>query len=137
MLIIRGFRHSSSSNSVSASLPESGSSGWILINLKRILIKEGISKIILNSFEWMPFGNQRSHFSIFTNVFHYSMKSGWEDGVAGNPRSSQQEIVRGVSVNDITCHLGFQVPNLTPEFDFNYRARTIGVETIDGCLSGA
>ena len=28
-------------------------------------------------------------------------------------------------------------PNLTPELDFSHRARTIGVETIDGCLSGA
>jgi len=50
---------------------------WILINLKRIRIKEGISKIILNSFERMPFDNQRSHFSISTNIFHYLMKSGW------------------------------------------------------------
>ena len=30
---------------------------WILISLKRILIKEGISKIILNSFEWISLGN--------------------------------------------------------------------------------
>ena len=96
--------------------------------------KGGISKIILNSFEWMSFGNQRSHFSIFTNVFHYLMKSGWDDGIEVNPRSSQQQIGRGVSINDLTCHLEFQVPNLTPELDFSYRARIIGVEVIYDCL---
>ena len=37
---------------------------WILINLKRILI-EGISKIILDFLEWMPFCNQYPHFFIF------------------------------------------------------------------------
>jgi len=30
----------------------------------------------------------------------------------------QQQIVRGVSINDITCHLKFQVRNLTLELDF-------------------
>jgi len=49
-----------------------------------------------------------------------------------NPRSFQQQVVRGVSVNDITCHLGFKVSNLTSEFDFFHRARTIGIEVIDG-----
>jgi len=104
---------------------------WILINLKRILIEEGISKIILDYLEWMPFGNQHSHFFIFTNVLHHLMKSGWDDGVAVDPTSSQQQIIRGVGGNDITCHLESQVPNLTSELDFFHRARTIGVEAID------
>jgi len=65
------------------------------------------------------------------------MKSGWNDGVAVNPRSSQQQISRGVGVNDLTCHLEFHSPNLTPEFDFLHRACPIGVEAIDDCLNGA
>ena len=65
------------------------------------------------------------------------MKSGWDDGVVVNPRSSQQQIVRGVSVNDITCHLSSQAQNLKPELDFFHQARTIGVEVIDSHLSGA
>ena len=64
------------------------------------------------------------------------MKSGSDDGVAMNPRSSQQQVVRGISVNGIACYLGYQVPNLTSELDFSYRARTISVEAIDGYLSG-
>jgi len=82
--------------------------------------KKRISKKILDSSERMPFDNQRSHISIFINIFHYLMKSGWDDDIAVNPWSSQQQIVRGVGVNDITCHLEFQVPNLTPEFDFSH-----------------
>ena len=109
----------------------------IIISLKRILIEEGISKIIVNFFKRMPFGNQRSHFSIFTNVLHHLMKSGWDDGVAEDPRSSQQQIVQGVGINGITCHLESQVLNLTSELDLSYRVRTIGVEAINVCLNGA
>ena len=110
---------------------------WILISLNRILIKEEISKLILDSFEQMPYSNQRSHFFIFTNVFHYLMKSGWDDGVAVNSWSFQQQIVRGVGVNDITCHLRSQAPNLTYELDFSHQACIICVEAIDDYLSGA
>jgi len=140
MLVTREFisqTHSFSSGSVSALLPSRVLLGAILISLKRILIEEGISKVILESLERMPFGNQRSHFFIFINVFNHLMKSGRDDGFAVNPRSSQQQVVRGVGVNDITCYLGSQVPNLTPEFDFLHRAHTISVEAIDACLSGA
>jgi len=35
------------------------------------------------------------------------MKSGWDDDITMNPRSSQQQIVQGVSANDIACHLLF------------------------------
>ena len=42
---------------------------WILISLKRILIKEEeISIIILNSFERMPLGNQRSLFHLHQRI---------------------------------------------------------------------
>jgi len=71
------------------------------------------------------------------SLFHLHWKSGWDDGIAINPGTSQQQIVQGVNVNDLTCYLESQVPNLTPEFDFPYRACTFGVEAIDGCLSGA
>jgi len=64
------------------------------------------------------------------------MKSRWDDGVVMNPWSSQQQIIWGVSVNDIACHLGSQVPNLAPKFDLSHRARTIGVEIIDDSFSG-
>ena len=102
----------------------------ILISLKRILIEKGIGEVILNSLEQMPFGNQRSHLFIFINVFHHLMKSGGDDRVAVNPRSFQQQVVRGVSVNDLTCYLRSQVLNLTSGFDFPHRARTISIETI-------
>jgi len=65
------------------------------------------------------------------------MKNGWDDGVAVNPRSSQQQVIRGISVNDVTCRLRFHVPNLTFELDFLHQVHAIGVEAINGCLSGA
>jgi len=63
------------------------------------------------------------------------MKSVWDDDFAMNPRLSQQQIVQGASVNDITCHLWFQFPNLTPKLDF-FHQLTIGIEAMNGCLSG-
>jgi len=64
------------------------------------------------------------------------MKSGWDDKVTMNPRSSRQQVVRGIGVNDIACYFRSQVPNLTSEFNFPSQARTIGVETIDDSLTG-
>jgi len=63
------------------------------------MLEERISELILGLLEWMPFSNQRSHFPLFINVFHHLIKSGWDDGVAVDPRSSQQQVVRGISVN--------------------------------------
>jgi len=85
----------------------------------------------------MLFSDQLSHFSPFISVFHHLMKGGQDDGVAVNPWSSQQQIVRHVSINEIICHLIFQVPNLASELDFSHLVHTIGVETINGSLSSA
>jgi len=45
--------------------------------------------------------------------------------------------VGGIDVNNIACHLRDQVLHLAPKFDLSHRAHTIGIETIDGSLSGA
>jgi len=63
------------------------------------------------------------------------MKGGRDDKVAVNSWSSQQQIVRRVSIDDITRHLRFQVPDLASELDFTHWVRTIGVETINGSLN--
>jgi len=60
---------------------------------KRILVEEEISKIILYPLGWILFSDQCSYFTIFIGVFHDLMKSRWDDGVAMNPWSSQQQIV--------------------------------------------
>ena len=65
------------------------------------------------------------------------MKSGQDDRVTVNPWSSQQQIVRRVSIDNITRHLRFQVLDLASELEFTYWARTIDVETINDSLSSA
>jgi len=85
----------------------------------------------------MPFGDQRSDFPTFVDIFHDLMDSGGYDGVTMYPWSSKQKIVRSVSVDHITSHFRSQVPNLTFEFDLPHWAYTIGVETIYGSLGGA
>jgi len=65
------------------------------------------------------------------------MKGGRDDGVAVNPWPSQQQVVRRVSIDDITRHLRFQIFDLTSELDFTHRAHTIGIETINDSLSRA
>jgi len=95
MLVTRRFifyRHSSSSDSYLLRCQSQVLLSVVLNNLKRILIKEGISKIILDSLERMPFDNQLSHFSIFINVLHYMMKSGWDDGAVVNPRMPSSKL---------------------------------------------
>jgi len=84
----------------------------------------------------MPFGDQHSDFPTPVDIFHNLMESEGNDGVTMNPRSSQQ-IVRSVSINHIACHFRSQVLNLTFEFDLPHWARTIGVEAINGSLSGS
>ena len=54
------------------------------------------------------------------------MESGGDDGVAMNPRLSQQQIIRSVGI-----------PNPTFKFDLPYWVRTIGIETINSGLGGA
>ena len=65
------------------------------------------------------------------------MKGGQDNRVAVNPWSCQQQIVGRVSIDDITRHLRFQIPNLASELDYAHRPRTIGVEIINGSLSNA
>jgi len=62
------------------------------------------------------------------------MKGGPDDRVMVNPWLFEQQIVRCVSIDDITCHLRFQVPDLASEIDFTYWACTIGVEVVNGSL---
>jgi len=65
------------------------------------------------------------------------MKGGREYGVAVNLWSSRQQIVGHISINDVTRHLISQVSDLASELDLSHRACTIGVEAINGSLSGA
>ena len=64
------------------------------------------------------------------------MESRGDDGVAMNSRSSQQQIIRSVGVNTVAHHFRSQVPNLTFEFNLSHWARTIGVDVVNGSLSG-
>ena len=59
------------------------------------------------------------------------MESRGDDGVAMNPRSSQQQIIRSVGINHIVRHFRSQIPNLTFEFDLPHWECTIGIETIN------
>jgi len=52
----------------------------------------------------MPFGNQRSDFPTSVDVLHDLMKSERDDGITMNSRSSEQQIVRSVSVDYIARH---------------------------------
>ena len=85
----------------------------------------------------MLLGDQRSDFSIFVNILHDLMESRGDDEVAMNPWSSQQQVIRSVSVNKIAHHLRSQVADLVFEFNLSYRVRTISVEAINDSLSGA
>ena len=85
----------------------------------------------------MPFGDQRSNFSISVKILHDLMESRGDDGIAMNPRSSRQQIIRSVGVNNIAHHLGSLVPDRVFEFELSHRACTISVEAINDSLSGA
>jgi len=85
----------------------------------------------------MPFGYQRSDFFIPVNILHDLMESRGYDGIAKNPWSSQQLIIQSVGVKNIARYLGSQVPNLVFEFDLSHQAFAIGIEAINGSLSGA
>ena len=54
-----------------------------------------------------------------------------------DPWSSQQQVVRCVSINNITCHFKFQILNLAFEFDLDHQACTISIEAINGSLCNA
>jgi len=60
-----------------------------------------------------------------------------DDEVVVNPRSSQQQVIRSVSVNNIAHHLESQVPDAEFEFDFFHQMCTISVEAVNGSFSGA
>jgi len=60
-----------------------------------------------------------------------------DDGVAADPWSSQQQVVRCVGINEITRHCRLQILDLTSEFDLARRARTIGIEALNGSLCSA
>ena len=85
----------------------------------------------------MPFSDQRSDFPISINILYDLMESGGDDGVTMNPRSSPQQIVQSVGVNNIARRFKSQVPNLTLEFDLPHWARTISIETINSGLGSA
>jgi len=104
------------------------SAGHCHITILHIL-GSGHDKMLLN--------NHRSHFTNFIDVFHDLTKSGRDNGIAVNPWLSQQQIVWGIRVNDVACHLESQVPNLASKFDLFHQARTISVKAINGSLSGA
>ena len=65
------------------------------------------------------------------------MKGRRDDGVTVDPWSSQQQVVRHVNINNITCHFKLQIPDLTSDFDPAHRAHTIGIEAINGSLCSA
>jgi len=54
-----------------------------------------------------------------------------------DPWSSQQQVVRRVSIDDITRQFRLQIIDLTSELNLDHRTRTIGIETIYGRLWNA
>jgi len=64
------------------------------------------------------------------------MESREDDGIAVNPWSSQQQVIRSVSVNNIAHYLGSRSSIWHLSLIFFHQACTIGVEVIDGSLSG-
>ena len=92
---------------------------------------------VLYPLEEIPFSNQCSHSFLFISMFHYLMKGRWDDGVAVDPWLSHQQVVRRVGINNITCHFRLQILDLPSKFDLSHRARTIGIEAINGRLCSA
>ena len=95
----------SSFNSESASLPLSMSLGNSPFTDFTLLIEQGVSEVILHSFECLHLGEHRSNHSIITYVFKALIQSGGDDPVGMDSWQSEQEIIRRVYVNDITYHL--------------------------------
>ena len=64
-------------------------------------LQERVCEIVLDSLEQMPFSNQRSNFLTYVDVLHDLMEGGGDDEITINLRSSEQQIVRSVSVDYI------------------------------------
>jgi len=60
------------------------------------------------------------------------MQSGRDDHVGMDPWSPEQEIIKRVSVNDVTRYFWFQVSNLASETNLAKRMTTLSVETMYG-----
>jgi len=56
------------------------------------------------------------------------MKRGRNNEVAMNPWTSQQQVIRRISINNITRPLRLQVFNLAFELDLTHQVHIIGVE---------
>ena len=84
---------------------------WIDI----FLVEKGVYEVILHSFERLYFNEYRSDHSIIFHIFEALVQCGKDDPVGMDRWSSEQEIVRYVSVDDVPRHFWFQVSNLASE----------------------
>jgi len=73
---------------------------WLVI----LLVEQGISKVILYSFEWLHFSEHCLNHNIISHVFEALVQRGGDDPIGKDPQSSEQEIVRRVSVDDVAHH---------------------------------
>jgi len=104
----------------------------ILISLKRIVVKERVSEVILSP--WVD-ASKRSMFSFLLLHwwFHHLIKGGRDDGIAVNPWTSHEKVVWCVCYNHVTCHFWPQVYDLASKLDLPHQSYPIGIKAIDGC----
>ena len=98
--------------------------------------RQGNSEVILHSFDQLHFGEHPSNHSIIAHIFDALVQSGGDDPVGMDSWSSEQEIIRCVSVDDVTCYFWFQVSNLASETNLAQRVTTPSIEAIDGYSYG-
>ena len=82
-----------------------------------MLVEEGVREVILHSFEQLHFNEYPSDHNIIFHIFEALVQCWRDDPVGMDPWSSEQEIVRRVSVDDIARYFWFQVSNLASEMN--------------------
>ena len=85
----------------------------------------------------MLFSYQRFYLTTLISVFYDLVEGGRDEEICVDPWSSQQQVIRRVSINDVTRHFCLQIPNLAFQFDLAQRMSVSGIEAIDCCLGTA
>lgn len=91
------------------------------------MVEDRISKLVLDPFKGVSACNEHSYFILLINIFHDLMQSGWNDPIAVDPGTAQQQVVGSFNVNDITPYFHLQVADLALELNFSQWMGLTGV----------
>jgi len=69
-----------------------------------LLVEEGVTEVVLHSFERLCFREYCSNHSIISHIFEALVQCGTDDPVGMDPWSFEQEIVRRVNINSVVCY---------------------------------